>query len=88
MGFMPPAEGNGVTILRLDDGRWNACDPCAAYVDRGEVTNLANHVVSAFYLRRSNPMVMTPEGRRTLRKMLRSQYAALVAAGPAKHPFG
>ncbi|MFD8088993.1 hypothetical protein [Streptomyces malaysiensis] len=80
MGFLPSIG----EASQADDGRWNACQECAALIDAGDPVALARHVVAVMVRDALNPMVLTEAGRAAFTDILSIQYFAVINAHPSK----
>jgi hypothetical protein len=69
---------------RLDDGLWNACEQCAAYVEQKNIPALVNVVLGA--LRASgHPRTRSRSDRAELAERYAEQYAVLLDRPAEKH---
>lgn len=76
-GFLPDlTASSGVRITQVDDGRWNACERCAAWVERKDAATLADIVIGAMQAA-GIPTAQSPHGRAELAAVLVNQYEAL-----------
>jgi hypothetical protein len=76
--LLRPAGETSPLTAHLDDGRWNACAECAAYVAQKNVPALVNRVVGA--LRASDhPRAQSRKDRAELSSSYAETYAALLA---------
>lgn len=77
-GFLPPIERNGVKVDQLDDGRWNACDECAALIDKGDVHALVKRVIAEL-VAIGTPGLHNREGRRFYTRTVTASYQAILS---------